>query len=314
VSYGRILAAGIAISTAVGALAAVGAFRSRSAEASPNPAPAPVPVPVPAPAAAPATATATAAARDALPPEVRARLSETPDLLQTDPEMALPAGGESHCAPVAASNALMWLVARGFDRLAPAGATPRERQIGLVRLLGSHRFMGTDGENGTGTRGVLKGLHRYLEQTGHAYKRLRYQGWRAHDYRFTSRGKTPELSFITEGLAPRSIVIANVGWYRPAQDRPLYVRHGGHWLTVVGAGFDARGNSAPNVLVLHDPAPYAGKDFENVYAELVPLDGGWLFEQRAALPARGYYQMAGGMYVKREGEIAILDGVVVLEL
>jgi len=41
---------------------------------------------------------------------------------------------------------------------------------------------------------------------------------------------------------------------------------------------------------------------------------GWLIDQAAALAATGYYRLGGGMRIKREGEVAVLDGAVVLVL
>jgi len=313
----RKLAAGALLAAALAALAFAFMPRTRSAGATPGSPRATsrllAGTPLPSPRATVPSAPDPSGLA-ALPAASLARLRQTPDLTQTDPALALPGGGESHCAPVAVSNALMWLVSQGFDRLAPAGDSPAERQIALTRLLSTHRFLGTNEQNGTGARSLLRGLHRYLEQTGHAYKRLRYQGWRAHSPRFATGVKTPEMSFIHEGLRDRSITLVNVGWYKPSKDLRFFARNGGHWMTVVGAGFDERGAPAPDVIVLHDPAPYAGSEFAAEFARLEPLDGGWLSELKTALPARGFYRLRGGMHVKREGEMAVLDGVVALEL
>jgi hypothetical protein len=260
------------------------------------------PKPAPVPAATPA--------RAALP----ARFNETPDLTQTDPELELPGDGESHCAPVAASNALTWLSTRGFERLMPPGDTAKARQKQLVRRLSSRRFMATNELNGTGSRAVLAGLHRYLESVGVSYKRLAYQGWRAHQQRFSTGVRVPDLGFIRDGLGDRSVVLINAGWYQPVKDGRLFLRRGGHWLAVVGADVDEHGAPAPGVLVLRDSAPYAGAEPALEYATLERIERGYLNELKASLPARGYYKLGGGMHVKRPGEVAILDGVVVLEL
>jgi len=242
------------------------------------------------------------------------RIRETPDLTQTDAELSLPAGGDSYCAPVAASNALVFLGEHGFNKLLPEGATRRERQLELVRRLAAGRYMATSDEHGTGARGVLLGLHRYFEHTGHAYRSLRYQGWRAHDPRFATGVRVPELSFIRRGLEEHGFALINVGWYRKAPDRRLYLRNGGHWLTVVGAGLDEQGRPAPELLALKDPAPYAGAGPKTEYVRLEPLDGGWMFELETSLPAKGYFRVSGGMHIKRDGEMAILDGAIVGEL
>lgn len=262
-----------------------------------------------------AVAPVRSATRSEKPPEFPARMRETPDLLQTDPELDVPGGGESHCGPVAASNALVWLSNHGFPRLLPPGATERERQLELVRRLSTIGFMRTNALNGTATSSVLDGLHRYFEQTGHAYKSLRYQGWRAHAQRFTTDVRVPDLGFLQRGLGERSFALINAGWYLPITDgRRLFVRRGGHWLTLVAAGIDEHGKPAPNMIVVKDPAPYAGSEPADEFVRLEPLEAGYMSEQQTAVPARGYYRMTGGMHVKRDGEIAILDGVIVGEL
>ena len=309
-SRGLLLLAALA---GTAALAAVGmrlGAASASAPVAPSSGAIPVPVtsviePKPAPAAPNEPA-----ARPTLPE----RFTDTPDLTQTDPELELPGDGESHCAPVAASNALTWLADHGFERLMPPGEDAKERQKLLVRRLSSRRFMATNELNGTGSRAVLAGLHRYLESVGVPYKRLAYQGWRAHQQRFSTGVRVPELGFIRDGLGDRSVVLINAGWYQPVKDGRLFLRRGGHWLAVVGIDVDEHGAPTPDVLVLRDSAPYAGTEPALEYAKLERIERGYLNEIKASLPARGYYKLGGGMHVKRPGEVAILDGVVVLEL
>jgi hypothetical protein len=296
-----------------GALAAATLLLQGAASAS---APAPFAPPPPEPPAIPAPPKP-AQVKPAAPPAAPAtpaRFGETPDLTQTDPELELPGNGESHCAPVAASNALVWLANQGHEPLLPVGGTEKERQKRLVKRLSSARFMSTNELNGTSSRAVLAGLHRYLESVGVPYKRLAYQGWRAHQARFATGVAIPELGFIRGGLGEHSMVLINAGWYRPLKDGRLFMRRGGHWLAVVGAGVDEHGAPDPNVLVLRDSAPYAGDEPALEYARLEPIERGYLNELKTVLPARGYQRLTGGMHVKRPGEVAILDGVVVLEL
>ena len=277
--------------------------------------------PEPAPAATPRTAQPASRAPASLSPAThraqpsrRSKLDQTPDLTQTDPELGLPGGGNSYCGPVAVSNSLMWLASQGWDRLAPPGDNPKEQQIELVRRLSSNRYMSTSPSMGTGATGILSGLDRYLSHRGCPYRRLAYQGWRGHPLRFSTGVRTPELEFIQEGILGRGLVWINVGWYRRGRHRRTFRRRGGHWLTVVGAGVNENGKQDPTMLILHDPAPYAGEDFANEYVRAEPLEGGWLTERKAAVPAQGYYRLTGGMHVKREGDLAILDGAVVLQI
>jgi len=234
--------------------------------------------------------------------------AEIPDLTQTDPELGLRGGGNSYCGPVAVSNSLMWLGRARCPGLIPEGENPKQQQIELVHRLSSNRYMGTSWKSGTGGIGLLRGLHRYLEHHGCAYRRLRYQGWRGHPREFTTGVKVPDLDWIRAGVERGGASWINVGWYQQSDGGRAYRRNGGHWLTVVAPGRDGA------ALILHDPAPYAGTDFANEVVRAERIDSGWLIEQKAAFPARGYHRLTGGMHVKREGELAILDGAVVLDL
>ena len=238
----------------------------------------------------------------------------TPDLVQTDPELGLPGGGNSYCGPVAVSNSLMWLAGHGCPSLAPPGKTAKEQQLELVRQLSTNRYMSTSPSMGTGATGIMRGLERYLNHRACPFRHLAYQGWRGHPARFSTGVKTPELEFVRAAVAGRNLAWINVGWYRLGRGGRAYRRHGGHWLTVVGAGVDEAGRTDPNVLILHDPAPYAGEGFANEYVHAERIPGGWLVEGKAAFPARGHYRLTGGMHIKRDGEIAILDGVIALTL
>ncbi len=68
------------------------------------------------------------------------------------------------------------------------------------------------------------------------------------------------------------------------------------------------------MLVLHDPAPYEDGGPLNVFARARRVESGWMLDGSSAFPAKGYFELGGGMYVKREGEVAIVDGAIVLEL
>jgi hypothetical protein len=237
-------------------------------------------------------------------------LLDVPDLMQTDPDLALPGGGDSHCGPVAASNALFWLGARQLERLLPEGESDKQRQIRLVRQLASRSYMSTSSYSGTGASGVLKGLDLYLRAHGYRAERIEYQGWRAHQLRYSTGVRTPEVSFLARGLADGGIALINVGWYKPGQKPGVYRRKGGHWLTVVGAGVDRDGRDDPKALVLHDPAPWSGSEPKNHLVHAEPLGEGWLMAEDGPLPSQGF--LSGDLGVKRPGEVAIIDGAVVL--
>jgi hypothetical protein len=245
---------------------------------------------------------------------LRQRAFDTPDLTQTDPELGVPGGGNSYCGPVAISNSVMWLSSHGYPKLAPPGPTPHEQQLELVRRLGSHHYMATSPYSGTGAFGILPGLARWAKDAGYQVKRLEYEGWRGHALAYDVGVRKPDLHWIASALHPGGAAWINVGWYKPGPGGHAYHRHGGHWLTVVDAGHDERGAPDPSVLVLHDPAPYAGTKFENTYVRVEPIDHGWMLDGKNAFPAKGYAKVGGGMHIKREGDVAIIDGAIVLEL
>ncbi len=253
-----------------------------------------------------------------------------PDLTQTDPALGVAGGGNSHCGPVAVSNGLVWLSQHGYPKLLPAPAeAPHDtddsagndsaeqlhsRQLELVREISAAPFMGTSRWSGTGPVGVLRGLHRYVKRHGYRYTRLEYQGWRGHQKAFGTGVRKPQLPWIAEALEQGGVAFLHVGWYKPVPRSKVLQRTGGHWLTVIGAGVDEHFRAAPNSLVLHDPAPYAGDQPARVFATARELTEGWLLGRgsRQAFSAKGYYSLEGGMFIKREGDLAILDGVVVM--
>ncbi len=239
-------------------------------------------------------------------------LSGVPDLTQTDPELGVPGGGESHCGPVAASNALFWLGQRQLPKLLPEGATDKARQIELVRAISRKAYKSTSAYGGTGSSGVLKGIDLYLRAHGYRPLRLEYQGWRAHQLRYSTGVRTPEVSFLAQGLADGGVAVINIGWYRPGMKPGVYRRKGGHWLTVVGAGVGTDGRDDPNALVLHDPAPWSGTEPKAHRVQAEPLGEGWLFGEEGPFPAEGFRVLRGDLEVKRPGEVAIIDGAVVL--
>lgn len=274
-----------------------------------------VPAPPPTPSGQAAQAAGEAAIHDVaagldVPALHNFELSGLPDLTQTDPGLDLPDGGNSYCGPVAVSNALMGLVARGYDRLAPPGRKQRNRQIDLVRALSSYRYMGTSPVGGTGPSGVLRGLSRWVGHAGYRIRRLQYQGWRHHPAAFRTGVRQPNPDFLASALKAEGVAFIHVGWYYKRQNHPGLLRRGGHWLTVERV--QERGGEV--WLGLRDPAPYAGMDPALEEVALQPLQEGWLFDPPVSFPARGYYRLGAGMHLKRPDDVAILDGAVVLVL
>lgn len=244
------------------------------------------------------------------------KLDSTPDLTQTDPNGRLPNGGKAHCGPVAVANSLAWLADKGFDNLAPGLPRREEAQFEIARLLGTKKYMNTNLKTGTGAGGLLEGVSRYIKDKGYDYRYLGYQGWRKHPRQFSSGAAVPELRWIKGGLKGDSAVWFNIGWYKYTSSSDEYVRIGGHWVTLAGYGVDQKGNEDPAIVIIHDPAPRAGKRPSHEYVRVKLIKSGLLTGQSYGLPckAQGRYILADGMHVKRTADFAILDGAVVLKM
>ncbi len=246
----------------------------------------------------PATVPRSAPAAPALP--------AVPDLTQTDPELGLPDGGQGFCGPVAVSDWLAYLGQTRYPALLPPGDSPRAQHLVLARALAAQ--MGTSPVSGTSTSSLLTVLERSITAAGYGIRRLEYQGWRGHPPRYTTHQRQPDLGWLAAGLAEGGAAFIHVGWYATSKYDFALRRHGGHWLALVSVGPE------PNLLVLRDPAPYAGSEPAFEFARAERLDDGWLIDQSVALPAAGYYRLGGGMRIKRDGELAVLDGAIVLVL
>lgn len=252
----------------------------------------------------------------AQPLEYNARVNETPDLLQTDKEADLPGRGTQYCLPVSVSNSFAWLAKNGFENLLEKGIGRKKAQIKAAYMLGSSDYMNTSLRNGTGTKGCLIGVDKYIKQKGYEHKRLEYQGWRYHPKKYMTGIKTPQLKWIKEGIIGKSAVWLNIGWYKYNKSSDEYNRIGGHWVTLVGYGVDENGKKNENILIIHDPSPRAGRSFANEYVKIKKITSGTLTGRKWGLPqdASGYYIFEDGMHVKSIADLGIMDGAVVLKM
>lgn len=122
--------------------------------------------------------------------------------------------------------------------------------------------------------------------------------------------------WIKRGLSGRGAVWLHVGWYDHDASDDEYRRLYGHWVTLVGHGVREDGTPDASVLILHDPSPRAGVEPSNEFVLVEPIASGRLRGRNRGLPraAKGYLKMTGGMHVRADADVGILDGVVVLEL
>lgn len=252
----------------------------------------------------------------------------TPDYLQTDPAYGgLPGGGRMYCGPVAVSNSLMWLDDNGYDSLAPNTNDSRKDQFDLICLLGSSDYMNTSLMNGTGVNSLLNGVDRFIQDKGYQYVRLQYQGWRYHNPRFSTGVDVPNLEWIKQGIRGNSSAWLNYGKYTYDAVSDEYTRTGGHWVTLVGYGYDSS-LANPTYLVIHDPAWGDGSSITNLYLLLEEIDSGTLVGNYTGLPrsAIGFCRVTTSTYVgannadldmhiaSENADFRILDGVVVMEM
>lgn len=223
-------------------------------------------------------------------------INEIPDFLQTNVKGKSSGNGQQYCAPVAVSNSLMWL------------NNKTDGQLSLIKKLASQKYMNTSKKNGTGTTGLLKTVSKISKELFGGYHLLEYQGWRKHPKKYSKGVKIPQYDWLTKGVNQASAAWLNIGWYKYHKEKNEYFRIGGHWVTLVGYN--------KNSIIIHDPSPRAGKLFKNEHIKIFPIKSGALVGKKYGLPtsAKGYYILGGGMHIKSKADLAILDGVVRLQL
>jgi hypothetical protein len=240
------------------------------------------------------------------------KMDSIPDLGQTDPTVSFPHGGIHLCGPVAVSNSLMWLARQGYRRLLPNIEEPKACQAALTMRISSEEYMDTTLEYGTSPSAVLVGLSRYIKDCGYEYRRLEYQGCRKHPREFSTGVSVPELSWIKKGLLGDSAVFLNIGWYEHPDQINSYRRIGGHWVTLVGFGFDETGKTDPDILIVHDPASKTGN--ANEFVRFERISEGRLSGVNGTHNAAGFLKIVRGIRIDSKADCAILDGVIVLEM
>lgn len=230
-------------------------------------------------------------------------INDIPDFTQTDVHGKDTGNGQQYCAPVAVSNSLVWLHQQ----------TQTDEQLALIKKLASTEYMKTSLQNGTGTAGLLRGVDKIVRELFGGYARLEYQGWRKHPRQYSTQVKVPQLAWLAEGINNNAAVWLNVGWYQFDSTQDEYQRIGGHWVTLVGIKLLG---TTMQTLILHDPAPRAGKTFANEHVKITALESGTLTGKKHGLPtaAKGYFLLGEGMHIKARADVAIIDGAVLLKL
>jgi hypothetical protein len=146
-----------------------------------------------------------------IPPVYLEKLDKIPDLMQSLPEAGLPGKGAAYCGPVAISNSVVWMQKNGFEKIADFENWSPRNQGALALLLSRSKYMGTTESEGTGARGIMTGLSRYLTDRKIGPFQILYQGWDRHPKRFSTGEKRPNLDWIKESILGRSTVWLKIG-------------------------------------------------------------------------------------------------------
>lgn len=220
-------------------------------------------------------------------------INEIPDFTQTH---FFGSDGDQYCAPVAASNSLVWL------------SNNKQDQVKMIEKLASKSHMDTRPDSGTNVTRFIRGVTLVSRELFGNNFSIEYQGWRPYaDGRYSST-KIPDMNWIATSVSKNSAVWLNVGWYKTIKNTNEYLRIGGHWVTVVGSLDDS--------LVIHDPSPRSGQHFSNNTVKYKPLNSGLLTGKEQGLPvtANGYYMLSEGLPIKSGADLAIVDGAVRLNI
>lgn len=218
-------------------------------------------------------------------------INEIPDFTQSELEELK---GDQYCAPVAVSNSIVWLSGMKIN------------QIELIDKLGSANYMNTSLSVGTDVDSVMYGAKKIAEEIFKAEVNVEYMGWRPHSNAKSNGNIVPDINLLNNFIDKNSAAWINVGWYKYDRYKDQYLRVGGHWVTLVG--------NKSGILIIHDPAPRAGKNFSNQYVNINVIEAGILTGKAKGLPvsAKGFYKLGSGMHIKSGADFAIIDGVVFL--
>lgn len=245
------------------------------------------------------------------------RSTDTPDLMQSNPNAGLPYGGQPYCGAVAAANSMVWLSKNGYPKLAPEKAYGDVKAQGLLALKLA-KAMKTTRYGGTVPDGFLVGLEQYVKASGYKIDSLKYQGWEKRPKRCEGGSIKPQLSFLEQGIAdPMSVAWIKIGWYKYFPKKDKYLRFAGHWVTLVGIKRTAGGDNDSSSFVIHDPAPRSGTDKTNEVITVTKISHGKLwtgYDGDKCRDANGFYSVGGQVKIKEKADCGVIDGIVVLKL
>jgi VCBS repeat-containing protein len=243
------------------------------------------------------------------------KIYSTPDYTQTDTAYGgFPDGsGEAHggvfCGPTSTSNAVMWLDDHGWPNLVPNTSDRKKDQHDLIATIASDGYMDAYDYDGVDPTRLANGLAKYIHDRGYQYSRFQWEGRRDVPSWVDTGVNIPDLNWMRAGIeGPCTVQLWSVGWYGYNAATDNYTRNGGHWVTMVGHGYNGS-TYDPNYFVIHDPSPRCGTSFANNYVLPVRLESGTIGSEDIT----GQYKLTGWP-INPVGDCAILDGVFVVEM
>ena len=245
------------------------------------------------------------------PPMMIDHIDSIPDYYQRDPDFGgFPDNGAVYCGPTAASNALFWLARNGHSAIMKFGDNPKKDQHDLITRLASSEFINTS-SGGSNPESVCHGIQEYLKYCGYNDAKIHFFGWRQVSSEYKADSDFPDFIRARKAIVENEAVLLNIGWYDFNERHNTYRRTGGHWVTMVGYGFNGK-TTDPQCIIVHDPET---RNRINDYITLELIENGTLTGRLKNLPreAAGYnrfktgykqYGVIEGMVIVQTGEVA----------
>lgn len=231
-------------------------------------------------------------------------ISSIPDYYQRDTAFGnFPGKGATYCGPAAVSNSLIWLSEHGYPSLLKSNGNKYRDQHDLIALLGSPEYMNAN-NGGATVESFCRGLKKYLHECG-VNGKIESEGMYDVSNEFRSEKKVPDFNRI-KLISGNEVAWLNIGWYKFNPKTKTYTKTGGHWVTVVGYGYDQKGYNA-NSLIIHDPDANDKKDHFIVTEEI--LSGTLKNGPRYKQDANGFHRFSTG-----NNRFGVIGGVVYLTL
>lgn len=234
-------------------------------------------------------------------------IDSIPDYFQQDTAFgAIPDNGTSYCGPTAISNSLIWFSKHGYPKLITDYGDQKKSQYELIYKLASKEFIGT-GHNGSRPSEILLGIKRFLDYHNYSESEIKYDGFRPVPQEFQTGNGIPDLINAKSHIVNKDAVWLNLGWYRYDLSKDEYTRSGGHWVTMVGYGFNGKETDTSS-LIIHDPET---EKIQNDYLIIERIGTGKMKGQFRGLPinADGFYRFCISPHI-----FGIIDGIAVLKM